>query len=147
MAGRDAFGSVFKRGDGGSPTEVFSELANVRSIGGPNRTRATIDVTAHDSADQYMEYLGGLKDGGQVTLDLNYDPTETSHEQLDDDFEDVDPRNYQILILPDTVDEHTWTVSAIITALGDSFPHDDRASRSVTLKITGRPELVHTAGS
>jgi len=143
MPGRDAFGTLFKRGDGGTPTEVFTTIANVTSIGGPARTRETIDVTAHNSPDQYMQYIGGLKDGGEVSLEINYDPSETTHD-LDDDFDDTVARNYQIIILPDTEDEHTWAIAGILTELGDEFPHDDKMTRAMTVKITGKPLLTAT---
>lgn len=143
MSGRDAFGTQFKRGNGATPTEVFTSIANVTSIGGPSRTRETIDVTAHDSTDGWMEFIGGLKDGGEISLDLNYDPAETTHD-LDDDFDDTNPRNYQIVILPGTDDEHTWDFAGILTALEDEFPYDDKMGRSMTVKVSGKPTLTPT---
>lgn len=143
MSGRDGFGTLFQRGDGATPTEHFTTIANVTGIKGPDRKRETIDVTAHDSPDQYMEFIGGLKDGGEVQLDINYDPGAATHD-LDDDFDDVDPRNYRIVILPGTDEEHTWALSAIMTELGDEFPYDDKMTRSMTIKITGKPVLTQT---
>ncbi|ROO51465.1 putative secreted protein [Micromonospora sp. Llam0] len=143
MSGVDAFGTQFKRGDGATPTEAFAAIANVTSISGPARSRETIDVTAHDSPGGWMQFVGSLKDGGEVSLEINYDPTETTHD-LDDDFDDVDPRNYQIVILPDTADEHTWDFAAILTELGDEFPYDDKMGRSLTVKISGKPTLTPT---
>lgn len=146
MAGKDGFGTQFQRGDGGTPTEVFTTIANVTNIGGPERSRETIDMTAHDSPDGYMEFVGGLKDGGTVSLDINYDPTESTHD-LDDDFEDVDPRNYQIVLLPGTPDEHTWAFAGILTQLSDEFPYDDKMGRSMEVKISGKPTLTPTGSS
>ena len=143
MAGRDAFGTLFQRGDGATPTEVFTTIANVTSIGGPSRTRETIDVTAHDSPDQWMEFVGGLKNGGEISLELNYDPTETS-QALDDDFDDSAPRNYQIVILPGTADEYTWSIAGVMTALGDEFPHDGKMAREMTIQVSGKPTLAQT---
>jgi predicted secreted protein len=142
MSGRDAFGTQFKRGDGGG-SEVFTTIANVTSVSGPERTRETIDVTSHDSPDGWMEFLGGLKDGGEVSLEINYDPTEATHD-LDDDFDDAEPRNYQIVILPGTADEYTWSLAGILTNLGDEFPYDDKMARSMTIKVSGKPTLAAT---
>jgi predicted secreted protein len=143
MSGRNAFGTEFRRGNGATPTETFTTIANVTNIGGPNRTRDTIDVTTHGSPDAWKEFIGALKDGGEVSLDINYDPAEVTHD-LDDDFDDVEPRNYQIVILPDTEDEHTWDFAGILTELGDEFPYDDKMSRSMTIKISGKPILTAT---
>lgn len=143
MAGRDAFGTLFRRATNLDPGTTFETIANVTNIGGPERTRETIDVTSHDSPDQYMEFIGGLKDGGEISLDVNYDPAETTHD-LDDDFDDTTARNYQIVILPDTEDEHTWAIRGILTQLGDEFPYDDKMGRSMTIKVTGKPVLTQT---
>jgi predicted secreted protein len=143
MSGRDGFGTQFQRGNGATPTEVFTTIANVTSISGPDRKRETIDVTAHDSPDQYMEFIGGLKDGGEVALEINYDPSETTHD-LDEDFDDTVARNYRVVILPDTADEHTWAIAGIMTELGDEFPYDDKMARKMTIKITGKPTLTQT---
>jgi predicted secreted protein len=143
MSGRDGFGTLFQRATNITPGTTFETIANVTSISGPERKRETIDVTAHDSPGGWMEFLGGLKDGGEVSLDVNYDPAETTHD-LDDDFDDVDPRNYRIVILPGTEDEWTWTFKAVLTTLGDEFPYDDKMARSMTVKVTGKPTLAPT---
>lgn len=143
MAGRDAFGTLLKRATTLDPGTTFETIANVTNIGGPERTRETIDVTSHDSPDGWMEFIGGLKDGGELTCDINYDPAELTHD-IDDDFDDVTPRNWQIVILPDTEDEHTWAISGILTNLGDEFPYDDKMARSMTIKVSGKPILTPT---
>lgn len=143
MSGRNGFGTLFQRATGTAPGTTYTTIANVTSIGGPDRSRETIDVTAHDSPNGWMEFIGGLKDGGEVSLDINYDPGETTHD-LDDDFDDVVPRNYRIIILPDTADEHTWQISGIMTGLEDEFPYDDKMARTLTIKVSGKPTLTQT---
>lgn len=142
MAGQDAFGTTLKRDSTGGG--VYVAIANVSDLSGPSRQRDAIEVTAHDSPDQYREFVKGLKDGGEVTATINYDPGQATHGQLDSDFEEHDLRNYQIVVLPGDVNEHTWTFSALITDLGDSFPVDDRMEREVTFKISGKPTLSAT---
>jgi predicted secreted protein len=142
MAGIDAFGTTLKRDSTGSGSYVA--IANVSDLSGPSRTREAIEVTAHDSPNQYREFVKGLKDGGEVTATINYDPASAQIAALDADFEEDDLRNYQIVMLPGEADEHTWTFSAMITDLGDSFPIDDKMERDVTFKISGKPTLVAT---
>lgn len=142
MAGKDAFGTQFKRDSDGAGT--FATIANVSDLSGPEREREAIEVTAHDSADQYREFVKGLKDGGEVSLTLNYDPGQSTHGDLDADFEEKDLRDYQLVILPGDDDEHTWEFSALITSLGDAFPVDDRMEREATFKISGKPTLTAT---
>lgn len=143
MSGRDAFGTLFQRATNLSPGTTFETIANVTNIGGPDRSRETIDVTAHDSPGQWMEFIGGLKDGGEISLDINYDPAEATHD-IDDDFDDDVPRNYRVVILPDTEDEHTWSFKGIMTELSDEFAYDDKMARTMTIKVSGKPTLAPT---
>lgn len=143
MSGLDAFGTQFYRGNGATPTEAFTAMANVTSVTSPERTRDTIDVTAHDSPDGWREFVGSLKDGGEVSLEINYDPSNDTHD-LDDDFDDKTPRSYRVVILPGDPDEHTWDFKAILTQLSEEFPHDDKMSRTMTVKVSGKPTLTPT---
>lgn len=142
MAGIDAFGTQFLRDTTGAGT--YAVIANVSDLSGPSRSREAIEVTAHDSPNQYREFVKGLKDGGEVTITLNYNPANNTHSALDADFEEDTLRSYQIIVLPGEADEHTWTFSALITAIGDEFPIDNRMEREVTFKISGKPTLAAT---
>ncbi|MFB7031709.1 MULTISPECIES: phage tail tube protein [unclassified Streptomyces] len=142
MAGKDAFGSQFKRDTTGAG--AFAVIANVTDISGPSRSREAIEVTAHDSPNKYREFIKGLKDGGEVEITLNYDPAAATHKALDADFEEDDLRDYQVVILPGDSDEHTWEFSALITDLGDEYPTEGQMERTATFKISGKPTLTPT---
>ncbi|WP_405710108.1 phage tail tube protein [Streptomyces xanthophaeus] len=136
MAGLDAFGTQFKRGDGAGP-EVFTALANVTNVSGPGLSRETIDVTSHGSPDAWMEFIGGLKDGGEVSLDVNYAPA--NHDALVEDFDDDEPRNYQI-VFPDP-DTTTWSIKAVMTGFESEAPYDDKLAATITFKVSGKPTI------
>ncbi|MFZ3494625.1 phage tail tube protein [Streptomyces sp. 5.8] len=140
MAGLDAFGTQLQRGDGATPTENFTPIANVTDITPPALERETIDVTAHDSTDAWREHIGGLKDGGEVSIDVNYDPRE--HDGLFADFADSLPRNYKV-VWPGTLGE--WSFAALLTAIEPEAPHDDKLAASLTFKVSGKPTI--TTGS
>lgn len=136
MAGMDGFGVQLKRGDG-EVSETFTAIADVTNLSGPGLSRETLDVTSHGSPDAYMEFLGGLKDAGEVSADINYQPS--VHDVLVADFDDPAPRNYQI-VFPDT-GATTWTVKAILTGFEPEVPYDDKATASLTFKISGKPTI------
>jgi len=140
MAGLDAFGTQLQRGDGATPTETFTAIANVTDITPPGIERETYDVTAHDSPDAYREFIGGLKDGGEVEIEINYDPRE--HDDLVADFADTEPRNYKI-VWPSTLGN--WAFAAILTNFEPEAPHDDKLAASLTFKVSGKPTI--TTGS
>lgn len=117
---------------------MFTALANVTSIEGPGIERETIDVTAHNTVDAYMEFVGGLKDGGEVEVEVNYEPA--LHDALIADFDDTDPRNYQ-LVFPD-VAATTWSFAAILTEFSPEAPYDDKLAAGITLKVSGKPTIA-----
>lgn len=137
MAGIDGFGTQLKRGDGGGP-ETFTAIANVTNIGGPSLSRETYDTTTHGSPDGWREFIGGLRDGGEVSADINYDPDE--HDSLFDDFDDVESRTWQV-VFPPAAGSAVWQFEAILTGFEPTAPHDDKLTATVSFKVTGKPTL------
>lgn len=136
MAGINAKGAELQRGDGAEP-EVFTAIANCTSIEGPGLEREEIDVTAHDTTGNYMEFVPGLVDPGEVEIEVNYDPA--VHDVLVADFDDTEPRNWQ-LVFPDPA-ATTWSFSAFLSAFSPEAPVDDKLAASMTFKVTGKPTL------
>lgn len=134
MAGLDAFGTTLARGDGAG-SETFTAIANITNIVPPNLSRDTIDVTAHDSTEGWKEFIATLKDGGEVSIDVNYDPSE--HDTLVADFADTEARNYQITF-PDT---SVWSLAAWMTGFAPTAPYDDKLAARITFKVTGKPTV------
>lgn len=136
MAGLDAFGTKFQTEDSVTPG-TFIDIANVTNIKLPSIERETLDVTAHDSADGYQEFLGGLKNGGEVSFELNYDPTK--HDVLVADMDSSAPKNYQITF-PGTLG--MWTFTAVMTGFSPEAPYDDKLSAEVSYQVSGKPTLT-----
>lgn len=128
-----AIGTLFKIGDGGSP-ETFTTIAEVKDIDGPGRTADTIEVTSMDSTGGYKEYIPSLKDGGEVSFDMNF-TTSAAQAALVTDFENRTKRNFKIVTTHATPKNISF--SGYITDLSYSFEVAGVAMRSVTIKITG----------
>lgn len=127
-------GTSFTRGDDLSSGTAFTAIAEVNSISGPNLSRDTIDVTSLDSTGGFREFIGGFRDGGEVTLEMNF--TLDGYDTIKDDFDSDDLRDYQI-VLPDT-GATTFEFSALVTNLGLAIPMDDKITCDVTLKVSGQ---------
>lgn len=133
----NAFSGVntsFQRGNGSSGTETYTAIAEVNSISGPNKSRDTIDVTSLDSSGGYREFIGGFRDGGEVSLEMNF--TLDTYNTLNDDFEDEASHNYQI-VFGDT-GATTFQFAGYVTAIGSNVPMDDKVTASITIKISGQ---------
>lgn len=138
-----AQGTLLKIGDGGSPSEAFTTVSECRSIRGPTLNRQLIDITNHDSSGSYREWLNGLKDAGDVTFDVNYNPVDATHDAstgLLFDYVNDTRRNFQ-LVFPDS-GSTTWSFTAIVQGTEMSAAIDEALLLSVTLKVTGAPTLA-----
>lgn len=125
-------GASFKRGNGGSP-EAFAAIAEINSIGGPTMSRGQIDVTSLDSTGGYREFIAGFRDGGQVTLNMNF--TRDGYIALLADFQSDAERNYQI-VLPDT-GSTTFDFAGLVMGIPLDIPLDNKITCVCTIKVTG----------
>lgn len=132
-----SFGTQFLRGDGATPTEAFTAIAEVKDIDGPSMSREAHDASTHGSPGGYAEFVGGLRDGGDISFTLNLDPADTGFQDLRNDYEDNAPHNYQI-IFPDAGAE-TVTFPGLVTDFSFSAPVDGILELEVTIKVAGQP--------
>jgi len=132
-------GTKFRRWDGTN----WVDIAEINSITGPNKTRDTIDVTSLDSTGGYREFIGGFRDGGTVTLPMNF--TRNTYDTMNTDFEDDTLQNYEIF-LPD-VEGTSFEFEALVTELGLGIPADDKVTADVTLKVSGKVTINSGSGS
>jgi hypothetical protein len=126
-------GTQLKIGDGGG-SEVFTTIGEVKDITGPAVTVDIVEVTNMDSPSFFKEYIPTLKDGGEVTFDVNYIGTSTTQAQLVTDYGNRTRRNFQLVTTH--ASPKTIAFAAYITNLSHSFPIADAVKRSVTLRIT-----------
>ena len=139
MARYAAKGTLLKLGSG-SPTPTFATVAQVISITGPGITVDTIEMTDHDNTTGYKEFLPSFKDGGEVTLELYFDPAHTTHGISQGLLGAIGAvRDWQ-LVFP-TSPSTQWTFKGIITRFEPSANATEALTASCTIKVTGAPTL------
>lgn len=136
---RIGFGSLLKRGDGGSPTEVFSTIAEVVSLSGIGSKLGTVDATHMESPDRFMEKIPGILESSEVSVELSFLPDDTSHGLLRADHLAATKRNFQITI-PGSA--KVWSFAAFVSQFEVSQPHDGKMSASLVLTPTGKKTLA-----
>lgn len=125
-------GTRFGRWDG---TSAWADLDEVITISGPGMTKEQIDVTSLDSTGGYREFIGGFRDGGNVTLSINF--TRATYDLLVADFEDSENQNYRIA-LPD-VEETTIEFVGTVMEVPLTIAPDKQITIDVTIKVSGEP--------
>ncbi len=118
-------------------TLAWDVISQIKSITGPSKTRAFIDVTSLDSTGGYREFITGFRDAGQLTFNMLFD--RDGYELLNTDFENDVAQDYQI-VLPDA-DGTTLAFQGLVTEVPLTIPADDAISVDVTIKITGTVTL------
>lgn len=132
-------GTTFSRWDpeADSSQGAWEELAEVNNISGPGMSRETIDVTTLNSTGGYREIIAGLRDGGQVSMSMNF--TREEYEKLKEDFESDDKQHYQIM-LPDP-EQTAFEFEGLVMEIPLDITVDDKVTVDVTIQISGQVNL------
>ena len=136
MAGLSAYGTIFTLGSTGS-TGVIGNLTN---ISGPGITADTIDITSHDSTGAYRQFVAGLIDGGEISLEGNLVTAAAGNAFMTA----INNRSTTAcsIILPTTgTSIGKWTFSAVPVSFETQTPHDGKIGFTASVKVTGTPTL------
>jgi hypothetical protein len=137
-------GFLLQVGDGGSPTEVFTTIAEVKDIRGPEVKRDVIDVTNQSSPNGFEEVIPSIRRTGNVTFDVNFNPTDPTLDQTTGLLADINstsptPRNFRLLLNDE--DDTMWSFAGYVVGFDQTAPVTGVLSASVTIKVSGPPVL------
>ena len=127
-----AKGTVFKLGT--------LSVGALTSIGGVAASADTIDVTALHSPDNYREFIGGFKDGGEVALDGYFYKSDAGQTAIFAAFESGAVTSCSI-VFPAAISA-SWTFDGVVTAVETSADLEDALGFSATVKVSGKPTLA-----
>jgi hypothetical protein len=139
MAAVHAFGTTF--------TWNGVVIANLTAINGIELSVDSIDVTSHQSADYYKQVLPGLIDAGEVSIEGNFEYTDTTGQVAM--MTDLNNRTSRtgIITFPSATGS-TWTFTGYVLGLkiGDAGL-DGTVPFSAKIKPTGKPTFATTASN
>ena len=135
---KSGFGTLFQRGDGATPTEAFTTVAEVTSISGPRETLEFVDATHMESPNAYREKIPTLLNSGQVTIGQQWLAGDTSQNNLRLDMRNRVKRNFRILP-PGSGKKITF--SGLVVDVGREFPLDNKMTADVTIEVSGPVEI------
>ena len=124
---------------------VLATVAQVTNVSGPSLTLDTVDVTCHDSTSAYEEVVATLLRGGEITLDIVYDPADDTHDATGGNGlltrMNAKRRTNFSLIFADTAST-TWAFDGYVTGFEPGAAVDGATTASVTVKTDGAMTLV-----
>lgn len=127
------YGAKVLMGDGATP-EVFAELGEVgdHEIG---ETVGTIDVTNHQSPGARREYIFDLIDGDEISIPVNYLPTNATHDRSTGVRSKLRTRvNFRFLSPGET---EYFQVECLVIGITRAMPVGGVMQMTITLKQSG----------
>lgn len=124
-------------GQGASLEQDGQKVGQVTSLSGPNMSRSTIDATHLESPDGYNEFIGGLRDGGDVTFTMHYNKAD--YDALKTAFENDSPKSYTLKL--DDSQGTQISFKGLVTELPLNIPVNDRMTSDVTVKVANKPTV------
>lgn len=134
---RIGHGTTFERDNGAT----FDAIAEITSLTPPQYARETVDTTNFSSVERYRDFISGLRDAGEASLEINWIPTDSTYQLLLSDFDNDDCVGYKI-VLPDTSEV---AFDAFVTGITPQVPLEDKMTASITLKVIGKPVWTYAA--
>lgn len=139
-----AYGSKLQLGDGATPTEVFTSIAEITEMNIFALERDEIDVTSYGSANGFREFIPGMRDGGSVEITANWlagNATQNFTVGLGKQFNDDVLHNFKIVTAGGIGSVATVAVSGFVTKYEVSAGLEEQYVLSCTIKISGKPTV------
>lgn len=119
------------------------KVGGLSSISGVEISSETTDVTALDNTTGYKEFLGGFKDGGEISLEGFLDGDDAGQDAMYTAMDDQEEHNFSI-VFPKAIGK-TWTIKGIVTKFSTSVALSDGIKFSASVKVSGKPSLAASA--
>lgn len=129
-------GTLFKIATVASPTNYIT-VGRVISISGPQISSERIEITTLDSAGGYKEYIGGLKDGGEIQLEVYWKKSDAKQVILRNAVDDGTQLPFQITWPDSPATVCSGTI--IVSSFGMNTAANEGVKATISCKLTGAP--------
>lgn len=132
-----AQGTRFQRNSG----VAWQDISQMKDITPPAKTRTEIETTTIDqydgsNPDLYKTYVGGLIDGGSVSLDTIFSPDALDNQRLlEADIEAENPIEYRIVYRNGAM----WVFCGVLKEMTMTNGMDDICRQTLSIKVSGKP--------
>jgi len=115
---------------------ALTKIAEVTSVSMPNEQVAEVEVTHYESPGRTREFIPGLNDAGEITVEMNFVPGSATDAMIVTAKSDGGVRTFRI-VTPADDDSQMYTFPVFVKGYERGLPIDDRMTASVTLRIAG----------
>jgi predicted secreted protein len=140
-------GNLFQIFDTNVSPEAWTTVAEVKSITPPAYARDAQEATHTEITDGYREFVSGLRDAGEISVELNFVPDSDTTDMVFASFNSDELQQVRILFADGSQAGvnptcSKFTCSGFITGFATEGPLDDVMTGTVTFKISGKPTFV-----
>lgn len=114
-----------------------ASIAELSEIGGLDLSADTIDTTALDSVGGYRQFIGGFKDGGEVSISGFFNPSDPGQAAIYTAFQNGTVDSY-VILFPFGA---SWSFNAVVTGFKTNAALEDAVGFEGTIKVSGQPTL------
>ena len=127
------YGGKFSVYDGSNSPDSLIDLGEVLSISPPTKDLDIIDATHMQSPNSTREYILGLIDPGEASVEMNFVPGDATDDLLFAIEQNRVPVRCRITF-PNGV---TWSFTALLQNREFDMPVDDKMTHVANWKVTG----------
>ncbi|SMC38602.1 cadherin-like beta sandwich domain-containing protein [Papillibacter cinnamivorans] len=121
-------------------------IGEVDTIGGVNVKADTVEATTHQSANNFKEYILGLLDTDEITIEGNFYAGDTDGQIAF--LTDLYARTGRTATITfPTVTGTAWTITALPTGFSTQPPINDKIRFTLSIKPTGKPTMSVAASN
>ncbi len=129
---------------------TWVKMGNIGDIEGPEIEVETEETTAHDSPDGWTEYVGTVIEGGEVSFEIRYRPSDAQHAwdgtlSWPGMLKSLNAHQFRIVFPDPAWANKALQFSAIVTGFKPKAEVKGVLTADVTLKVTGPVTEVSTA--
>lgn len=120
-----------------SASDVLTQLSEIISVALPNSQVEDVEATHMASPNRRREFVAGLIDDGEGTIEMNYIPGSATDALIRAALADGVTRDYKVVL--QLADATSWEVTGncIVKGYERSIPIDDRMTATLTVRFTG----------
>lgn len=119
----------------------YRKVLEILSLSGPAQARDTVELTSHDSPNEFREYVAGVIAGGEISLDGNFIKGDAAGQiAFHTDVQGGTKRN-GFIVMPMAVGGSLF-FAAIARGFEPSYPFDSKIGVTGSLIVTGKPLLL-----
>lgn len=113
-------------------------LGGLTNVPPPSFSREAIEVTNQSSPDATKEYIPGLRDPGELSMELNWEPGNATDDVLQTMTDENAPRYFEE-VFTQVTPNRIVSFYAFLTGYEPGVPVEGKMTATITLRVTGKP--------